>query len=603
MKFFKKFFSNIGYTAKMLSLMWRCDKSYLFYVLIDIAVYSSVPFTSMFLVQRSIQMLEENAEFKSFFMVVTGYLIAYLALNCLHNYLNYKRDLHGNVIELKLYKIIFEKTLNIDYEMLLDKEIQEKKELALNVVSGGRFSKIVTTFHNFVSNIVILFGIIIVLSQVDVWILIVSLFIVAMNTAATMYRNKFTRAINVNINPLVRRVEYFMDIGSSFSFIKEIKTYGMKKELANRYSDLQGEIYKGLDKTIHLSLMGYIISHVSYFLLNMVSYGFLGFRVLAKHNLSIASFSMFLNAGLNFNSAMSTIVSTFANMSANGQYLQDYFDFISLKGMEDKRDGEPLLLPENLECSFVFENVSYRYPQQENYALRNVSVKIGQHEKIAIVGENGAGKTTLVMLLMRLMEPTEGRILLNGVDIRDYDENEYRKLFSTVFQDFKLFSFTIEDNVAALTAGDTSFVETAIKRAGLDAKLSTLKKGVGTYIDKLYDNEGVVLSGGESQRLAIARALYKNAPVYILDEPTAALDPRIENEIYTKFREITEGKTTFYITHRLASTHFCDRIIVMKNGGVEEVGNHYELMDRNGYYAELYQMQAQYYVESEQKDE
>ena len=285
-------------------------------------------------------------------------------------------------------------------------------------------------------------------------------------------------------------------------------------------------------------------------------------------------------------------------MSANGRYLQDYFDFMDMKALKDKGGKEPLTLPEHKAYSFVFDNVSYKYPHQGNYALRNVSLEIKGNEKIAIVGENGAGKTTLTMLLMRIVEPAEGRILLNGVDIREYDEDEYRKLFSTIFQDYKLFSFSIQDNITALADAQPSLAADVVKRAGLDRKISSLSKGVDTYIDKLYDNDGVVLSGGESQRIAIARALYRNAPIYVLDEPTAALDPRIENEIYTKFRDITAGKTTFYITHRLASTHFCDRIIVMKDGGVEEFGSRHELMGRNGYYAELYNMQAQYYVEN-----
>ena len=199
---------------------------------------------------------------------------------------------------------------------------------------------------------------------------------------------------------------------------------------------------------------------------------------------------------------------------------------------------------------------------------------------------------------MRMVEPTEGKILLNGVDIREYDEREYRNLFSTVFQDYKLFSFTSQDNITALNDVNTLQMESAIDRSGIRKKISALDKGVNTYIDKLYDNDGVILSGGESQRLAIARALYKDAPIYVLDEPTAALDPRMENEIYMKFRDITEEKTTFYITHRLASTHFCDRIIVLKDGEIEEIGSHSELMRSGGYYAELYNMQAQYYMEN-----
>ena len=596
MKFRKKLFANIGYTGKMIVLMWQNDKMYLFYMLLDIIAYSSLPFISMYLVQQSIQMLEEGAEFRVFLPVVLGFIAAYCAVSCLHSYLNYKRDLHANVISFRLYQNLFEKTLSIDYEMLLDKDIQEKKELAQRIIVNNQFSQIVNNFHNFISKVIILVGLIAVLSQIDFWILIITLAIVMVNTAVARYRNKFRRSIDVDLNPLQRRVAYFFNIGSSF--IKEIKTYKMEKELLSRYSATQSDICKGLDKTIHLSLAGYIIANVMNLLLDGVAYTYLGFRVLVRNNLSIANFSMFLNAIYNFNSSVGTIVGAFENMSANGRYLQDYFDFMALKTMRDKAGNELNELPESKSYSFAFDNVSYRYPHQENYALRNVSFVIGSNEKIAIVGENGAGKTTLTLLLMRMVEPTEGKILLNGVDIREYDEREYRNLFSTVFQDYKLFSFTIQDNITALNDVNTLQMESAIDRSGIRKKISALDKGVNTYIDKLYDNDGVILSGGESQRLAIARALYKDAPIYVLDEPTAALDPRMENEIYMKFRDITEEKTTFYITHRLASTHFCDRIIVLKDGEIEEIGSHSELMRSGGYYAELYNMQAQYYMEN-----
>lgn len=245
----------------------------------------------------------------------------------------------------------------------------------------------------------------------------------------------------------------------------------MEKELLSRYSGVQSDICKGLDKTIHLSLAGYIIANVMNLLLDGVAYIYLGFRVLVRNNMSIANFSMFLNAIYNFNSAVGTIIGTFENMSANGRYLQDYFDFMALKTMRDKAGNELRGLPESKSYSFAFDNVSYRYPHQENYALRNVSFVIRPNEKIAIVGENGAGKTTLTLLLMRMVEPTEGKILLDGVDIREYDENEYRNLFSSVFQDYKLFSFTIQDNITALNKVDTLRIEEAIDRSGIRKKL------------------------------------------------------------------------------------------------------------------------------------
>lgn len=596
MKFIKKLFNNFSYSGKMIRLMWQNDKSYLFYVLLDIVVYSCIPLINLPIVKKSIELLESKTDFRTFAITMAALITAQLILNCLHNYLNYKRDLHGNVISLALYKGLFDKTLSIDYEMLLDKDIQEKRKLAEKLVWDGRFSKIATNFHNFLTNTIVLFGIVAILSQVDFLVLAISLMIVLVNTVVTRYRNKYRRAIDVDLNPISRKIQYFTDIGSSFSYIKEIKTYGMEKPLLGKYSVLQSEMYKGIDRAIHLSLAGYIIAHVMNFLLDILGYTYLGFRVLVHGNLSIANFSMFLAAIYNFNSSIGAMIGTFENMSADGRYLQDYFDFLDLKTMKDNAIDKPLMLPERSEYSFTFDNVSYKYPHQEDFALRNVNLEIKSNEKIAIVGENGAGKTTLTMLLMRIVEPAEGRILLNGIDIRDYDEDEYRKLFSTVFQDYKLFSFSIQDNITALGAAKPSSVTDVVERAGLEQKIASLSKGVDTYIDKLYDNDGVVFSGGESQRLAIARALYKNAPIYVLDEPTAALDPRIENDIYTKFRDITSGKTTFYITHRLASTHFCDRIIVLKDGGVAEFGSHRELMGKNGYYAELYNMQAQYYT-------
>lgn len=596
----KKVFTNISYSGKIILLMWQSDKAYLFYLLLDIACYSCMPFINMFLVQKSIRMLEEKLGFTQYIWGVLGLIALGFGRNCLHDYLNYKRELHGNTIEFALYKRLFEKSLNIDYEMLLDKEVQEKKELALKMVSNGRFSQITNNFHNLVSNLIILVGLVAVLSQVDVWILAISLMVVITNVAVTAYRNKFRRAIDVDLNPLSRKSSYFREIGSSFSFIKEIKTYGMKMKLASRYTALQEEVYEGLDKVIHLSLAGYIISHIMNFLLDGAAYVYLGFRVLVRDNLSIANFSMFLNAIYNFSGSIEAIVGTFAQIYANGAYLQDYFEFMDLRTSQD----EPALLqlPVGLTGSFVFEHVSYRYPHQEKYALHDVNIEIRQGEKIAIVGENGAGKTTLIMLLMRLVEPTQGRILFHGTDIREYGEDEYRRLFSTVFQDFKIFSFTIQDNITALGDADSEKVKSIVNRSGLESKIASLNKGTDTYIDKLYDNDGIILSGGEAQRLAIARALYKDAPIYVLDEPTAALDPRIENEIYTKFKDITDGKTAFYITHRLASTHFCDRIIVLQNGSVEETGSHRELMEKNGYYAELYTMQAQYYIEAAEEN-
>ena len=243
-----------------------------------------------------------------------------------------------------------------------------------------------------------------------------------------------------------------------------------------------------------------------------------------------------------------------------------------------------------------FCNVSFRYPGAKEYSLRNLSLKFKIGKRLAIVGKNGSGKTTFIKLLCRLYDPTEGEIRLNGVDIRKYDYEEYLKLFSVVFQDFKLFSFSLGENVATAVEYDREKAEKCLFMAGLSERLKAMPKGLDTALYKDFESEGVEISGGEAQKVALARALYKDAPVVVLDEPTAALDPIAEAEVYTKFNEIIGDKTAIYISHRLSSCKFCDEIAVFEEGAVVQRGNHEELLkEADGLYHELWTAQAQYY--------
>ena len=243
-----------------------------------------------------------------------------------------------------------------------------------------------------------------------------------------------------------------------------------------------------------------------------------------------------------------------------------------------------------------FCDVSFRYPESDAYALRHVNFRIGSGERVAIVGMNGSGKTTFIKLLCRLYDPTEGTILLDGKDIREYNYEEYLQLFSVVFQDFKLFAFPLAENVAAGRHYDPEKVRLCLSEAGMEDRLATLPKGLETCIYKGFDPEGVEISGGEAQKIALARALYKDAPFVILDEPTAALDPLAEAEVYSHFNEMVSGKTAVYISHRLSSCRFCTRIAVFDEGSVVQYGEHDELLaDESGKYHELWYAQAQYY--------
>lgn len=243
-----------------------------------------------------------------------------------------------------------------------------------------------------------------------------------------------------------------------------------------------------------------------------------------------------------------------------------------------------------------FCNVSFRYPGATEDSLRNLSLRFSLGKRLAIVGKNGSGKTTFIKLLCRLYDPTEGEIRVNGVDIREYDYKEYLNLFSVVFQDFKLFSFSLGQNVATAIEYDRDRAEQCLVKAGLSERLNSMPRGLDTALYKDFESEGVKISGGEAQKVALARALYKDAPVVVLDEPTAALDPIAEAEIYTKFNELVGDKTAIYISHRLSSCKFCDEIVVFEDGAVVQRGSHEELLkETDGLYHALWSAQAKYY--------
>ena len=295
---------------------------------------------------------------------------------------------------------------------------------------------------------------------------------------------------------------------------------------------------------------------------------------------------------------IATLIRTLGGMKQNAHFLEYVFTFLDLPNTmyqgsltTEKRSDR------NYEVEF--RDVSFQYPGSETYALRHVSMKFNIGQRLAIVGMNGSGKTTFIKLLCRLYDPTEGQILLNGIDIRKYNYEDYRNIFSVVFQDFKLLPLPLGENVAASPTPDRERVLDCLKKSGFLDTLATWKDGIDTYLYKDLKEDGVNVSGGEAQKIAIARTLYKDAPFIILDEPTAALDPIAEAEIYTKFNEIVEDKTAIYISHRLSSCRFCDNIAVFHEGNMIQQGNHDTLLaDKNGKYHELWYAQAQYYQEA-----
>lgn len=309
----------------------------------------------------------------------------------------------------------------------------------------------------------------------------------------------------------------------------------------------------------------------------------------------VGSVTQYIGAATQLFMGIVGILEVYGIMKVNARYLKLTYNYLD---MPNKMHQGSLTTEKRSDPHYEleFQDVSFQYPDTELWVLHHVNLKFNVGSRLAVVGMNGSGKTTFIKLLCRLYDPTEGRILLNGIDIRSYRYEDYIGIFSVVFQDFKLLAMPLSENVAGSKNYDVEKVIDCLKKAGFESRVTTLPKGLDTYLYKDLDKEGVDVSGGESQKIAIARAIYKNAPFIILDEPTAALDPVAEAEIYEKFDEIAGNKTAVYISHRLSSCKFCDEIAVFHQGEIVQTGTHAELMaDLSGQYYELWSTQAKYY--------
>lgn len=405
---------------------------------------------------------------------------------------------------------------------------------------------------------------------------------------------------NDSVSDKNRKKNYFNRISRDFSYGKDIRLYNIGQKLLNTQKDLNEELHFNVCKARNIWLKSGVFTGTLDMLREAVMYIGLVFSILKK-GLLISDFTLYVGCIRQFAETFHNVMNIYAKMRQCNREVNDYR---TLNEFIDEQETAGVDIEEAKEYEIRFENVSFAYPGTEKLALKNLDLTITPKQKLAIVGLNGAGKTTFVKLLLKLYEPTSGRILINGVDIKKYNTRSYYNLFSPVFQDAECYAFTLAENVSMKPEDvtDKKLASECIRKAGLGNKLDEWKKGVDTNILKILHNDGVILSGGESQKLALARALYKNAPIVVLDEPTAALDAMAESKMYEEFDNLVSGKMAIYISHRLASTGFCDVIAMFEDGELVEYGNHNELMRANGRYTKMFEMQANYYKEG-QNDE
>lgn len=394
---------------------------------------------------------------------------------------------------------------------------------------------------------------------------------------------------------LFKRVMYFWRQSKDVGLGKDIRIFGMKSWLMDMFDDAirayEAFISKRERKYIWMNVLDLILS----FLRNGVAYIYVA-KLVVEGNLPASLFVLYIATIGNLTEQMLGIMdtcNTINRYSMEINVVREYFDY-----KEQFRFEGGKKLPDAVDGKYEIElkNVSFRYPNNDTDTLHNINLRIAPGEKVAVVGLNGAGKTTLIRLISGFYDPTKGEVLLNGINIKEFNRREYYELFSAVFQEFAILDATINDNITLEDdATNPERVWEVIRKAGLEVKVKNLPDGLNTIIGKKIYENGVLLSGGEEQRLILARALYKDAPILLLDEPTAALDPIAENDIYHKYNSMTNGKTSVFISHRLASTRFCDRILLLDNGRIIEEGTHDSLILSNGEYAKLFNVQKKYY--------
>ncbi len=576
-------------------IAWKAHKGFFFCSALGTIITSLTPFVGIMLSPmiidelmggRSIQKLALYAA-----VIVLAEALGMLAASIIGIVIEKYDEKYQNLFS----ELMSKRVMELDFQHTEDKKALDQINLAregMSWYSGGVVGIFQQVFLIAVNLSVIIGVMIIILTKAPLLFVITA----ALLVINALIRSKQNKIDIESYSRLAKSNRIFGYLGWSltdFRYGKDIRLYGAADMMVDKWDSYNNEQIKEwkwqADKHLPLNLLSVAASAARDF----GSYFYLGIlAILGK--ITLGAFTQLLTASATFNSNMNSLIYNVQEIIKRTNYAYEYVKFMDYPSAIEKGERQPQNTPHTIE----FKNVGFTYPNTDVKVLENVNITIKQGEHLSVVGLNGAGKTTFIKLLCRLYDPTEGEILLDGVNIKEYDYTEYMSLFSPVFQDFKLFSFTIKENIALNEDCTDDELAKLIEQVGLSEKIASLENGTATNLFKAFDENGIEPSGGEQQKIAIARALYKKAPVVILDEPTAALDPVAEYDIYRQFDTLVGGKTAIYISHRLSSCKFCDRIAVFSEGRIKEYGTHDELAVLDGgIYAEMFAAQAQYYKE------
>jgi len=503
-------------------------------------------------------------------------------------------SLLGDLFSNHTSVLLIQHAASMDLYQFEDADFYDKLERARRQTVGRTIlmSQVLAQFQDLITIAFLSVGLI----AFNPWLIILLIFAVIPSFLGESHFNQKSYSLTRNWTPQRRELDYLRYIGASDVTAKEIKTFGLADFIAERFRVVADKYYDANKRlSIKRSAWGAVFSAVG----SAAYYGAYVFIVIQTVSGAITVGTLTFLAG-SFNrmrGMLQAMMKRFTQIADGAMYLQDLFDFFEIEP-DIQSPKNPVSVPAKIQRGFTFENVGFKYPGSERWALRGVSFHLNIGEKMALVGENGAGKTTLVKLLARLYEPTEGQILLDGIDLRDYNLTELRATIGIIFQDYVRFQMKALENIAVGQIDgveELSLIEDAAQKSLAAPMLEELPEKYEQMLGKRFAG-GVELSGGQWQKVALARAYMRDAQLLILDEPTAALDARAEHEVFLRFAELIEGKSAVLISHRFSTVRMADRILFLENGQMKELGSHEELLAQDGQYAELFNLQAAGYV-------
>ena len=592
-------------SAYMILLAWReKEKKVLLLCLLQVFLAVMSNLVNLYVSPSVLSVVERRASMTELLTTVLVFVILIMFCSAATSYVN-SNTLYGRVtVRLALISTINKKACTTSHSNLADEKFIKLGAKCQQATSNNReateaiWETLTSLAQNCVGFVIYLF----LLVSADIWLMLVILLTSLIGYFVNKKLTGYGYRHREEEGEISRKLWYQIRQPSNYTAAKDIRIFGMKPWM-QEITDKAMTAYTAFHRRAHnVYIWGSILDLVLTLLRNGLAYYVLIYLVLSG-DLSVSAFLLYFSAVGGFTAWVTGILGSMTTLYRQSLDISTIREFLEYKEPFRFQDGEKLSDATGAQHEIKLENVFFKYPGADAYTLEDINLTIHPGEKVAVVGLNGAGKTTLVKLICGFFDPTEGRVLLNGEDIRKYNRKEYYGLFSAVFQDFSILAGTIAENVAqSVEEIDDSRVKEAIKDAGLKENVERLPEQYETRLGRSVHLDAYELSGGETQRLMLARALYRNAPVIVLDEPTAALDPIAESDLYERYHELTKGSTSIYVSHRLASTKFCDRIILIGAGGIAEMGTHEELMDAGKEYAHLYEVQSRYYTEGGMED-